>query len=228
MALTADYNPNYPVAAEPVPGEVMVRGTPISLGLVAVVMLLVGAWAAIVPFVGPVFGYHPDGQASWVWNLPQAVLGLVPGAVAVVAALVILGRLPLARRGIGTAAVGWAGLLAVLAGGWLVVGPVASAVVLGTRYFVPASPFRSIMNELGFTLGPGLVIVACGAFALGWSMRQRQVTARLAVVSPIVPAGRGAVATAPVAPVAPVAQAPLAPADAEPITAVPPHGQTLA
>jgi hypothetical protein len=191
VAVAPDYHGFVPQLA---PGEVTVEAAPVSLALVALAMLVGGGWAAAVPYFGPSFGFSADGRAAWVWDVQHAVLALVPGAVAVAAALMILGRLPLLRRGMGTAGIGWAGALAVLAGAWLVVAPSASAAVLGSPYFVAASPFRAVVGPLGYALGPGLLVVACGGFAAGWSLRQRRVRARLAAVGPFVPAPRPTVA----------------------------------
>jgi hypothetical protein len=219
MALAAEYQ--QPTVVQPIATEVTVPGTPLSLALDAVLMLIVAAWGAIIPFVGPTFGFRPNGLSAWVWNLPHAVLGLLPGAVAFAAAIMILVRLPLLRRGLGLAGIGLAGALAVLAGAWFVVGPVAAPAVIGSSYYLPASPFRTVVDELGSALGPGLIIVACGAFAIGWSLRQRRVRARYATV---VTGGPGAAvigAPATVSPLSPVAPSGPPAVAAVPVTATP-------
>src|ERR1035437_9003663 len=72
---------------------------PLSLILGGFLALLLSAWAGIVPFVGPSFGFSPDGTASWTWNLAHALGALVPGAVGLLACLVIVVT---ARRVTGT------------------------------------------------------------------------------------------------------------------------------
>lgn len=143
----------------------------VSLGVVGLIALLVSAWGGIIPFVGPVFGYSGDGSASWTWNLSHVVLGLIPGALGVLAGLSIMaarGDSP-ARGRIGLSA---AGLVAVACGAWFVVGPVAWPVVFGTvPYFVPASPLTGLAHWIGYALGPGLILGMCGAFGLGWAAR---------------------------------------------------------
>jgi hypothetical protein len=214
MAVAPDYGTVY--VPEPVPAEVSVQATPVSLGFVGVTMLLVAAWGGLVPFVGPLFGFSADGHRSWVWDQQHAVLAVLPGAVGVLAALLLIGRLHLLRRGLGIGGVAAAGVLATLAGGWFVVAPAASRVVLSVGYFVTASPFRALVDQLGYAFGPGLVLVACGAFAIGWSLRQRGVVARLAVVPLAQAAMRPTIAAVPAAPVAPVAMT--APVIVTPVT----------
>src|SRR5580698_7552627 len=59
----------------------------VSLTLVGLVAVLVSAWGALVPFLGPAIGFGADGSDSWHWNLAHSLLGLVPGAVGIVVGL---------------------------------------------------------------------------------------------------------------------------------------------
>ena len=158
-----------PVAVRPVPSARM--------GVPAVLMLLVGAWGGIVPFVGPTFGFNGDGSASWTWNLMHALLWVAPGAVACVGAILALGLIPrfaLGRGHIGAAAVG---TLVALAGAWFVIGPVAWPVLeRSAGVFVPASPLRELSYQVGYSLGPGVLLAILGGTALGWGLRGRRVT----------------------------------------------------
>jgi len=139
-----------------------------------IVTILIAAWGGVVPFVGPLFGYRADGATPWTWNLAQAVLGLAPGIIGVLAGLAIAsagGRLSL---GIGKASLAGAGFVASLAGAWFVIGPDAWT-VLSTkpRYFVGTSPFRALVDLLGYSFGPGLILAVCGGCAIGWAVRHR-------------------------------------------------------
>lgn len=128
-----------------------------------VLMLLLGAWAGLVPFIGPIWGWSADGTASWTWTNAHAWLFVVPGAVAFLGALMILGG------GIGTRAGGTSmgGLLGVLAGAWLVVGPVAWPVLTGAHFFHGYGTLTELSYWIGYSLGPGLLIAVLGAYALG-------------------------------------------------------------
>jgi hypothetical protein len=60
------------------------------------------------------------------------------------------------------------GLLAAVCGAWLVVGPVAWPVVNGSAFFASAAtPTRSLAYWLAYSLGPGGLLLALGAFVLG-------------------------------------------------------------
>lgn len=128
-------------------------------------VLLLGAWAGIVPYVAPVFGFSADGTGSWYWNLPHGLLFLVPGAAAFVAGLMIMAGGRLAKSS--------GGLLAAIAGAWLVVGPSAWLALHGAPLFVGASPLREFTYWIGYSLGPGGLLIGLGAFVLGRSAFRR-------------------------------------------------------
>ena len=144
---------------------------PLSLILGGFLALLLSAWAGIVPFVGPSFGFSPDGTASWTWNLAHALGALVPGAVGLLACLVIV---VLARRPTGTLVpsrlVG-AGYLIFLCGAWFASIPVVWPVLVGS-YFHAASPSLTLAYWMGLAIGPGVLLAAFGAFAMGRAGRE--------------------------------------------------------
>jgi hypothetical protein len=138
---------------------------------VGLVALIVSAWGGIVPYVGPAFGFSADGFGSWHWNLAHAVLALIPGAIGCLFALSLMGRTAAGAtmRRVGLTG---GGLLAVASGAWFVIGPLAWPVLVnGGHYFLSASPLRELEYQVGYALGPGLIVAACGAFAIGWAAR---------------------------------------------------------
>jgi hypothetical protein len=146
----------------------------IGIGTVGVLTVLISAWGGIVPFIGPAFGYSADGAGSWHWSLTHAVLGLVPGAIGVVVGLLILAEIRGIDVGRGRMSLTMAGMIALLCGAWFVVGPVAWPVVsTHGAYFVTASPLRELANQAGYALGTGVILVGCGAFAIGWASRHQ-------------------------------------------------------
>jgi hypothetical protein len=160
------------------------RTRSISLGAVGLVALVASAWGGIVPYVGPSFGFSADGFGSWHWNLGQAVLALIPGAIGCLFALSLMGRTAagatLRRVGITSG-----GLLAIASGAWFVIGPFAWPVLVnGGRYFVTASPLGELEHQVGYALGPGLILAACGAFAIGWAARHDRPLGTLGTVTP--------------------------------------------
>jgi hypothetical protein len=61
-----------------------------SLGVAGLLLVVLGAWGGIVPFIGPTFGFSADGKGSWHWELTHALLSLAPGAAALLAGLLIM------------------------------------------------------------------------------------------------------------------------------------------
>jgi hypothetical protein len=147
---------------------------PAAMAVVGALTVLVGAWAGIVPFVGGLFGYSADGSAAWTWNLPHALLWLAPGGVAVATGLFMLLLVP--RIGAGGARITsvWAGILAVACGAWLVIGLSAWPVLNqpAVAFASGASTLRLLLDQAGWTFGPGLVLVLLGGCALGLALRR--------------------------------------------------------
>jgi hypothetical protein len=140
-----------------------------------VLMLLVGAWGGIVAFVGPTFGFSADGSSSWTWNLMHALLGVAPGAAACAGAVAAFGLIPRFARGRGHIGAAGAGLLVALAGAWFVVGPVAWPVLQRSAgVYVPASPLRELAYQVGYSLGPGVLLTLLGGITFGWAFRGRR------------------------------------------------------
>jgi hypothetical protein len=147
------------------------RTRSISLRAVGLVALAISAWAGIVPYVGSTFGFSADGYGSWHWNLAHAVLALIPGAIGCLFALSLMGRTAAGAtlRRIGLTG---GGLFAIASGAWFIIGPLAWPVLVnGGRYFISAPPMRELEFQVGYALGPGLILGACGAFAIGWAAR---------------------------------------------------------
>ena len=111
----------------------------------------------------------------------------MPAIVGIFAGILILARAPGTVQRSSRFGLGSAGLLALAAGGWFVVGPWAWQLTLGSSsYLVPATPLRTLANLLGYSFGPGLILAGCGAFALGWAVRhQRPPLAVPAVTGPV-------------------------------------------
>ena len=125
-------------------------------------LILLGAWGALAPFVGPYidFAFSPD--RAWAWTEARGWLQVLPGAVAVVGGVLLL-----VSRNRATAMLGaWLG---VIAGVWFVVGR-ASAGLLGIGDVgapVAATESKVLALELAYFYGLGAVIVFLGAAAVG-------------------------------------------------------------
>src|ERR1700743_1869265 len=128
-------------------------------------VLLLGAWGALVPFIGPHFNYAYTPDSTWTMTMGRLWLEVVPGAVAVLGGLILMGS---ASRAIGL----WAGWLTALAGGWFAVGPIVSRLwtVDGrpqTGAPVGTGTVQTVVEQIGFFTGLGVVIVFLAATAIG-------------------------------------------------------------
>ncbi|MBO0714828.1 MAG: hypothetical protein J2O39_05355 [Acidimicrobiales bacterium] len=136
------------------------------LGLLGLLIVLLGGWGGIIPYVGPRFGYRASGSASFHWTTVHTVLYLVPGAVAVAWGLVILVTLA-ARGGRGLPIVKAIAAVGVIAcGAWFVLGPEVWPIFSNAVVFAPAKPLVRFVNEVGYNLGPGLLLTILGTVVL--------------------------------------------------------------
>jgi hypothetical protein len=142
-----------------------------------VLLVLLGAWGALVPFVGPYFGYAYTPDKAWAYTSGRLILSILPGALVVLGGLMVLAS-------DGAAAIG--GFFAAVGGAWFVVGAEVLAVVAHSGSYRPGSPVVAsgatispatmrLLEHMGFFTGLGVVILFLGALALG-----KAVIARLA------------------------------------------------
>ncbi|SDQ32356.1 PRC-barrel domain-containing protein [Actinopolyspora saharensis] len=128
-------------------------------------LVLLGVWTALVPFVGPYFGYGFGSGQPWVFTADRLWLCVLPG-VAILLGGFVMG--PTGNRFL--AAMG--GSLALLGGAWLLVGPSLSR-LWGTEGVATAigsplgSPSMWVWAQLGFFFAVGALVTALSSFALG-------------------------------------------------------------
>ncbi|MDX1890855.1 hypothetical protein [Mycolicibacterium sp. 050158] len=125
-------------------------------------VILLGLWGALVPFVGPAFDFAYNPALGSGWSAARGWLEVLPGVVAVIGGLILV------RSGNRAAAMlgGW---LSVIAGGWLVVGRVvATTLTIGEiGRPVASTDTKAAWLELTYFYGLGALIVFLGAMALG-------------------------------------------------------------
>jgi hypothetical protein len=140
-------------------------------------LVLLGAWGALIPFVGPYFGYAYTPDKAWAYTSGRLMLSVLPGAAVFLGGLLVLAS-------DGAAAIG--GFFAAVGGAWLVVGADVMAVAAPGGSYGPGSPVVTsgsafapatmrLLEHIGFYSGLGVVVVFLGALALG-----KAVIARLA------------------------------------------------
>jgi hypothetical protein len=155
--------------------------------VIGLLLILLGAWGALIPFFGPNINWAYTTDPAWTWTAAKGWLEVFPGAATAVGGLVLLFSGSRASAMFG----GW---LAVLAGAWFVVGRTfASTLQIGDVGQPAASTdLKRALLEVTYFTGLGALIVFLGGAAL----------ARVAVRH-----ARDVVATEPAAMAAPMAGA---------------------
>src|ERR1700735_3120852 len=127
-------------------------------------LILLGLWGALIPFVGPYFHYAYTPDKAWTYSTARLWLELLPGAAVCLGVflLMIAGRRHTALFG---------ALLAAAAGAWFTLGTMLSP-LWNNHVTLGGSPagstqFIRIMEQLGFFSALGVVIVFVAAAGFG-------------------------------------------------------------
>ena len=126
-------------------------------------LMLLGAWGALIPFVGPAFHFAYTPDSTWTWTTARFWLEVLPGAATFLGGFMLLTT---ANRGVAVLG-GW---LATLAGAWYVVGPTLSTLGhgwVGTLGTPVGLHVRQVPEQISFFSGLGVVIVFLAAHASG-------------------------------------------------------------
>jgi peptidoglycan/LPS O-acetylase OafA/YrhL len=145
-------------------------GTSRSLVLTSgTLLVLLGVWGGLIPFVGPYFHYAYTPDKTWDYTSDRLWLEILPGAGAFVGGLAVLLVRSRAAAALGAA-------VAAASGAWFALGMTFSPlwnhnVPLGGT---PASStvVMRIAEQVGLFTGLGVVIAALGALALGALLAQ--------------------------------------------------------
>ena len=133
-----------------------------SRGAVSGLLLVsLGAWGALIPFIGHYFSFGFTPDANWTWTAARAWLEVLPGAVTLLAGLLLVG----ATNRAGAHFAAWA---AAAAGAWFALGhtfsPLWSAGYLGTP---DGGSTRAVWEQVGMFSGLGVLVVLLAAIAIG-------------------------------------------------------------
>jgi hypothetical protein len=132
-------------------------------------LILLGLWGGIAPFIGPYFhfGFTPD--SAWHYDSGRLYFSIIPGAVALLGGvLIVLTR----SRVLGTIG----GVLGVLGGAWFVVGTgfvnnlLNRHISVGSPIVAPgasASVRLLYVETISLFAGLGVLVVLAGAIAIG-------------------------------------------------------------
>lgn len=130
--------------------------------LSGVLLVLLGAWGALVAFVGPYFHYAFTPDRAWAYTSGRLWLEIVPGIATVLGGLILIASTNRAFAMFGA----W---IAALAGAWFVVGRIVGTVLTG--FPQAGSPvggtLMRAMEDIGFFAGLGVVIAFIAGLALG-------------------------------------------------------------
>ena len=161
-------------------GQTRGLSMPRSRGAVSGLLLVIlGAWGALIPFVGPHFNFAYTPDRDWAWSTARGWLEVLPGAATVVGGLLLI----VAGNRVAAMLGGW---LAVLAGAWFVVGgQLAPLLGIGSAGDpVAATERKRAVLEVTYFSGLGALIVFVGGVVLA------RTAVRLARdVQPLVPVG---------------------------------------
>jgi hypothetical protein len=130
--------------------------------LSGLLLVLLGIWGALIPFVGPYFHLAFTPDRAWDATAGRMWLEVLPGVVTLGCGVVVLISQfrPLAV---------FSAWLAALAGAWFAVGGVVAArwPALGASGRPAGGPDHVQAEQIGFFVGLGVVIVFVAALALG-------------------------------------------------------------
>jgi hypothetical protein len=132
--------------------------------LSGILLVILGAWAALVPFIGPYFNlaFTPRPNTAWHWTSARGWLEVLPGAAVLLGGLLLLVSASRAATVFG----GW---LAALGGAWLVIGPsLADPLNLDVGTPDPSSSTGArALEALLFFYAVGAAILFFASLALG-------------------------------------------------------------
>jgi hypothetical protein len=131
--------------------------------LSGVLLVLLGAWGALVSFIGPSFHYAYTPDKAWTYTSGRLWLEILPGAATLLGGLIVLASAyrPAAHLG------AW---LAALSGAWFtlggILGPTWSGINMNPGTPVGGTTMRAL-EQIGFFTGLGVAIVGVAALAAG-------------------------------------------------------------
>jgi hypothetical protein len=140
-------------------------------GVSGVLLILIGAWGGLAPFVGPYFRFAFTPDKAWAYTSGRLWLSIVPGAAALLGGLLVTGA---AHRAVGC----FGAFIAALGGAWFIAGGPVIAVAVKNGSISPGAPLtgalgslsstdRVFLEQFAFFTGIGVLILFFGALALG-------------------------------------------------------------
>ncbi len=135
---------------------------PRSRGVVSgMILVILGAWGALIPFIGPRFNFAYTPDRVWAWSSARGWLEVLPGAATVLGGLLLI----IAGNRVSAVLGGW---LAVLSGAWFVVGgQLAPLLGIGSAGDpIAATERKRAVLEVTYFSGLGALIIFVGGVVL--------------------------------------------------------------
>jgi hypothetical protein len=127
-------------------------------------IVLLGLWGGLIPFVGPGFDYGFTPDSTWQWTNGRLLLEVIPAAATVLGGLAMMGSSSRISGSVGA----W---LAAAGGAWFVVGQWVSTLwndgVMQAGDPTATTDRGQVAEWLGMFLALGVVIVFLAALAIG-------------------------------------------------------------
>lgn len=163
------------------------------VGGTGALLMLLGIWAGLIPFVGPYFNYQMQTTRAWDMTNDHFWLSVIPGA-----AIFVGGWLLSRAFRSGTASIG--GLLAFAGSFWLVIGP-HFAQLWKTGGAVGGGPAFGgtgvqVGEWLGFFYAAGALGILLSAYAMGYFAALPHAFGRARTVTTAAPATAATTTTA--------------------------------
>ncbi|MGH3276424.1 MAG: hypothetical protein ACRDNZ_19115 [Streptosporangiaceae bacterium] len=133
--------------------------------LSGVLLILLGGWGALVPFIGPYFQFAYTPDKTWAYTSGRLYLSIAPGAAALLG-----GLLAAATRNRAVGIIG--GLLTAAGGAWFLVGAGIVNIVLARPSISAGTPVQhsaivQYLETIGFFTGVGIVILVFAGLVIG-------------------------------------------------------------
>lgn len=140
-------------------------------GVSGVLLILIGAWGGLAPFIGPYFRFAYTPDKAWAYTSGRLWLSIVPGAAALLGGLLVTAA---SHRAVGC----FGAFIAALGGAWFIVGSPVIALAVKNGSISPGAPLtgslgsfspvtRVFLEQFAFFTGIGVLILFLGALALG-------------------------------------------------------------
>ena len=126
-------------------------------------LVVLGLWGGLIPFIGPYFGFAFGSHATWHFTTNRLWLDVLPGVSVLLGGLMLMWS---GHRMSGTLA-SW---LAIAGGAWFAAGPAVSRLwehgpgPIGVPLY---GHTRQTFELIGYFYGLGAVVIGLAAFALG-------------------------------------------------------------